>query len=201
MKNYYRVMLGRKSSLAVECFAQNYIGIGFGTPDDLSARLTVDWRAFNREFVPRFLADHPEKSKIAAGLASGVVWTVCKGIQKGDTVLCPDGQGNYRVGEITSDYVYAAGAVLNHRRLVTWLHQTIARADMSEGLRNSTGSIGTVSQISKHSAEIERLIGGTQAPTLVSTDQTVEDPAAFALEKHLEDFLVQNWAQTDLGRE
>ena len=32
-------------------------------------------------------------------------------------------------------------------------------------------------------------------------DETVEDPAAFAMEKHLEDFLVQNWAQTDLGKE
>jgi restriction system protein len=33
------------------------------------------------------------------------------------------------------------------------------------------------------------------------TDATVEDPAAFAMEKHLEDFLIQNWAQTELGRE
>ena len=28
----------------------------------------------------------------------------------------------------------------------------------------------------------------------------MEDPAVFALEKHLEDFLVQNWAQTPLGQ-
>lgn len=38
-------------------------------------------------------------------------------------------------------------------------------------------------------------------PTLISTDETVEDPTSFALEKHLEDFLVQNWTQTDLGKE
>ena len=31
-------------------------------------------------------------------------------------------------------------------------------------------------------------------------DPTVEDPASFVLEKHLEDFLVANWAQTELGR-
>jgi restriction system protein len=35
----------------------------------------------------------------------------------------------------------------------------------------------------------------------VSPDKTVEDPSAFALEKHLEDFLVQNWTQTELGKE
>jgi restriction system protein len=29
----------------------------------------------------------------------------------------------------------------------------------------------------------------------------VEDPAAFALEMHLEDFLVQNWQQTELGKQ
>ena len=27
-----------------------------------------------------------------------------------------------------------------------------------------------------------------------------QDPATFALEKHLEDFLVQNWGHTDLGK-
>jgi restriction system protein len=72
---------------------------------------------------------------------------------------------------------------------------------MTEELRNSTGSIGTVSNITKYHEEIERLIGGVPSPTLIAVDGTVEDPAAFAMEKHLEDFLVQNWTQTDLGKE
>ena len=38
-------------------------------------------------------------------------------------------------------------------------------------------------------------------PSLFSTDETVEDPSAFAMEKHLEDFLVQNWAQTELAKD
>ena len=29
----------------------------------------------------------------------------------------------------------------------------------------------------------------------------MEDASAFALEKHLEDFLVENWSQTELGKE
>ena len=48
--------------------------------------------------------------------------------------------------------------------------------------------------------EIERLIQGQAPPSLVATDETVEDPSVFALEQHLEDFLVENWAQTELGR-
>jgi restriction system protein len=49
-------------------------------------------------------------------------------------------------------------------------------------------------------SEIEKLLGPAAVPTLVSTDATVEDPSAFALEKHLEDFLVHNWAATELGK-
>ena len=36
---------------------------------------------------------------------------------------------------------------------------------------------------------------------LAASDPDVEDPLAFALEKHLEDFLVKNWAQTELSHD
>ena len=42
---------------------------------------------------------------------------------------------------------------------------------------------------------------GPQVPELVATDPDVEDPSVFALEKHLEDFLVANWSQTELGKQ
>jgi restriction system protein len=105
------------------------------------------------------------------------------------------------VGEVNGDYSYEPGKLLFHRRPVSWLNLSIDRAAMSEALRNSTGSIGTVSNVSKYFEEIERLIGGVSAPILISTDETVEDPSAFALEEHLEDFLIKNWAQTELGKE
>lgn len=201
MKNYYRVMLGRKSVHAATGFDGGVIGANFEINRDLSADLPDDWRAFNRKFIPIFLDGHPDKTKIGAGLACGALWTVAKGIRKGDTVICPDGAGTYRVCEVTGDYIYAPGQPLPHRRPVKWLSQTIDRADMSEALRNSTGSIGTVSTITQHAAELEKLLTGAMAPTLVSTDATVEDPVEFALEKHLEHFLVQNWAQTELGKD
>jgi restriction system protein len=201
MKNYYRVMLGKKSIFAEQCFAGNFIGADFGIAEDLSNKLPDEWRAFNKEFIPVFLAGHPDKTRIGAGLACGALWTVAKGIKKGDIVLCPDGSGRYRVGEVSGDYIYQPDGVLPHRRPVHWLAPSIDRADMSQALQNSTGSIGTVSNISGHHEEIEKLIGGVHSSTLISTDEAVEDPAAFAMEKHLEDFLVQNWAHTDLGKE
>lgn len=199
MKSYYRVMLGRKSVHAAEGFLGSFIGADFEIYQNLTAELPDDWRHFNKKFIPIFLSNHPDKTKIGAGLACGALWVVSKGIRNGDIVLCPDGSGSYRVGEISGDYFYAPDEVLPHRRPVSWLNATINRADMSEALRNSTGSIGTVSTISQYGAEIEKLIGGN--PTLISTDESVEDPSAFAMEKHLEDFLVMNWSQTELGKD
>ena len=201
MKSYYRVMLGQKSVHADVCFAGNFIGTDFGINQDLTNNLPDEWRVFNKEFIPVFLAAHPDKTKIGAGLACGALWTVSKGIQKGDVVLCPDGMGKYRVGEVSGSYYYSPGEILFHRRPVIWLNVTIDRAAMSEALRNSTGSIGTASNITKHSDEIERLLGGASAPKLISTDASVEDPSSFALEEHLEDFLVKNWPHTELGKD
>ena len=201
MKNYYRVMLGRKSAFAEPCFAGSFIGVDFGIAEDLTHKLPDEWRAFNKQFIPIFLAKHLDKTKIGAGLACGALWTVAKGIRKGDVVLCPDGAGAYRVGEVIGDYQYAPGEVLPHRRPVRWLNQSIDRGAMTDALKHSTGSIGTVSDISGYREEIEKLIGGGTGTTIVVNDPTVEDPVAFALEKHLEDFLVQNWKQTDLGKE
>ncbi len=201
MKSYYRVMLGAKSVHAEECIAGDFIGAGYGITEDLTGKLPEEWRVFNQKFIPIYLATRPDKSKIAAGLSCGFLWTVCKGIVRGDIVLCPDGTGRYRVGEVTGDYFYVPGGPLPHRRPVHWLSQTIDRVDMSESLRNSTGALGAVSNISGYREEIEKLIGGLQTSTLISTDGTVEDPSAFALEKHLEDFLVENWTCVEFGRE
>lgn len=99
MVNYFRVMLGRKSVQAADCFSGNFIGADFGIHQDLSQQLPEDWKEFNKQFIPVFLAGFPDKTKISAGLACGALWTISKGIKKGDLVLCPDGAGNYRVGE------------------------------------------------------------------------------------------------------
>jgi restriction system protein len=187
-------MLGRKSIHAESCFNGGFVGTDFDVHHDLSGRLPDNWRDFNKEFIPIYLESNPDKSKITAGLACGAIWTVSKGMGQGDIVLCPDGAGQYRVGEISGVYNYANGEILPHRRSVRWLDLTIERAAMSEKLQNSCGSIGTISNVSKYSAEIERFLQGV-------TVETIEDSSSFALEKHLEDFLVKNWNSTELGKE
>jgi restriction system protein len=205
MKNYYRVMLGQGSSNAAECFKDGFIGADFGIDQDLSGKLPDNWREFNSEFRPIFLKNNPKKTPVGAGLSCGALWRVSKGIRSGDIVLCPDGSGTYHVGEVQGEYYYAKGKTPPHRRKVQWLDVTIPRSEMSDALQNSTGSIGTVSTISDYRDEIEKLMGGmpalAQKPQLYSGDPEIEDPVAFAMEKHLEAFLVANWSQTLLSKD
>ncbi len=194
--------MGRQSSNAAVCFEQGFIGVN----DDfdignLDGQLPEDWRTFNKKMVPIYLGVHADKSKIAAGLACGVMWTVCKGMLIGDVILSPDGTGTYHVGEIASDYYFVPDQIFPHRRKVHWLGARIERAAMSEELKRSSGSIGTVSNISSYADEIEKLLKGFEQPKIIATDDTIEDASAFAMEKHLEDFLIQNWSQTDLGKD
>jgi restriction system protein len=201
MISYYRLMLGKGSMYAQECFDGNFIGADFGIPQDLAGSLPEKWHDFNNKFIPIFLELHPDKEKIAAGLACGGLWTVSKGMKNGDIVLCPDDKRRYHVGEVTGDYQYQADGVLPHCRSVKWLNVLIDRDEMGEALRRVVGPGGTVINITGYGDEIENSIKGVFAPVIISTDETVEDPSAFAMEKHLEDFLIKNWTQTELAKE
>jgi len=200
MKSYYRIMLGKKSVYADEAHKGNFIGAGWLKNIDLTNRLIEEWRDFNKKMIPVYLQEYPDSSKIAAGLACGMLWTVTKGILIEDVVFCPDGKGSYFVGEITSDYYYHQGGILPHRRNVRWFSKAIERSQMSQSLRYSTGAIGTVSNITKYTEEIEKLISRDRPPTITSTDETIENPSTFALEMHLEEFLVKNWHHTELSK-
>lgn len=203
MKTYYRVMLGGKSKHAAMAVAGNFIGADYAIEEDLSHYLPEQWKDFNAHYIPIFLSVRPDKSKIAAGLACGALWVIAKGIRTGDIALCPDGNGRYHVGEVVGDYYHAPNQPLPHRRPVKWYPVLIDRTDMSSALRGTTAATGTVCNLSRsgHDAELERLIAGTVAVSPEGADSAIEDPAAFAMEKHLEDFLIENWSQTELGKE
>lgn len=201
MKRYYKIMLGRGSTHAAEAIAGGFAGVDFLHDINLSQQpLSDDWRVFNKHYIPLWLQQNPDKTRIGAGLACGQLWTVTKGIQIGDIVLSPNGDGNgvYKVGEVVGDYEYAAEGPLQHRRKVNWFGQ-VARESMSQELRNSSGGITTVIELTKYASELDLLIQhpGVQITT---SDETIEDASVFALEKHLEDFLVHNWQHTELGK-
>ena len=195
--DYFRIMPGAKSVHARECLEGGFIGADWEAPD-LTDHLTDSYRDFNKWFIPLYRNRHPEKSKVSAGLAGGMLHTIAKGAQIGDMVIVPDQKGAIHLGRISGDYQYVSESVLPHQRPVDWLSITIHRNALTDALQNSMGSIGTVSKVTKHAAEIEGVLSGASTPPPEYED--VEDPSAFALEKHLEDFLVANWKATELGK-
>lgn len=182
MKKYNRVMLGRGSTFAKMCREEGYIGANFDINLDLSDDLFENWRDFNAKFIPVWMENVPGKSRTAAGLACGFLWTIVKGLRIGDIVLCPSGEGFYYVGTISSDYYYVPNAELPHRRKVDWMDKVIERKKMSKELQRSSGSIGTCCNITDYAEEIEALIAGTSTfvpKTTPQTQQTVQTVKVF----------------------
>lgn len=175
MKKYNRIMLGRGSMFAKQCRQDGYIGGNFDINMDLSDSLYENWRDFNKKFIPVWMDNMPGKSRTAAGLACGSLWTIIKGLSIGDVVLCPSGEGYYYVGTVASEYYYVPNTELPHRRKVEWMDKVIPRKNMSKELQNSSGSIGTCCEISQYATEIEALISDSnEMPSIISmpTEQT-----------------------------
>ncbi len=182
MKKYNRVMLGRGSTYAAVCRNEGYIGANFGINIDLSDSLFDNWRDFNAKFIPVWMEGSPGKTKVAAGVTCGFLWTIIKGLQVGDVVLSPSGEGYYYVGTITSEYYYAPDTDLPHRRKVEWKNKVIPRKSMSSELQHSTGSIGTCCDITKYAEEIEQLLNeaaSTDPVSQVNVDQQDKSSKSF----------------------
>jgi restriction system protein len=200
MKRYFRVFLGSGAEHLDECVSSGFIGVDYAFNESLAPYLEDTWAESRGKIKPIYLASNPGKSPVGAGLSCGTLWTLGKGMQRGDIVVCPDGKGNYFSGEIAGEYKYVEGATLPHQRDVVWHKSTFLKSEMTGDLKVAAGKPLTVIEISKYSSEIDLLLGNSSGQTLFSIDETVEDPSAFALEKHLEDFLVFNWPQTELAK-
>jgi restriction system protein len=200
MTKFIRIMLGKASMHAEECFEGGFIGVDFSLKKDLTAELAEDWREFNRALIPVWLESHPGKSKVAAGLACKMTWTVAKGLSAGDVVISPSGDGRYRFGEVIGDYEYKPGQILFHRRDVRWLETYVSSIDISKPLLNAMRSIGTTSDVTQYSDELKALLKGDRTPKISQEEAMIEEPSVFVLEKYLEEFLVSNWEHTDLGK-
>ena len=198
-KLFFRVMAGRKSVHFEDCLSKGYIGVHFGVDVDLSNDLPENWKEFNKKYIPIYLEKNPGKAKVTAGLACAAIHTMSKSLKIDDYVISPDGKGKYYFGKIISDYKYYPDRPLIHCRDIEWQSKTIDRSEMSEELRNSTGAINSVSNITKYSSELNDFIDNTGI-SIVSNNEEIEDPSMFALERHLEDFLVENWNNTELAK-
>jgi len=116
-------------------------------------------------------------------------------------LLTDNGNGTYSgTLQMQPGYYYVPGGNIPHRRPVRWLETAISREDMSDSLKSAVGARGTTINITMYAGEIEELVESTQPRDIIATDSTIEDVYQFALEKHLEHFLVTNWKHTELGK-
>lgn len=197
LMRYYKIHQGPQNTYAKLAIEQGFIGIGYDMPDMSQINLS-DPQV--REVVRNLYAEtHPNTSKQVLGSGSGAVLRFLTVLQNGDILLVPLGDGTYKVGELIGDYYYAGpDQPIPHRRNVRW-YATLDREVFSQSLKNTLGAIGTLSDITHQSVEIEALLSGDMVR--VESVQSNIDQAEFALEKHLEDFLVENWNNTEFGAE
>lgn len=200
MKNYYRVFLGSGSIHTETCVEDGFIGVNYGFKESLSPYLAETNFESRQKMKPVYFTYNPDQSPVGAGLSCSVLWTVAQGMQRGDVVICPDGKGNYFSAEISGEYRFDLNSELPHQRPVIWRPLTFARTAMTEVFKNSTAATLTVIDVAPFAAEIESLTGGANTQIVLPGSEGIEDLSAFRLEEHLEDFLVKNWAQTDLSK-
>ena len=202
MTYYYRVRLGSQGVYADQCIREGFVGVDYGLDQDVGEALKGSQWEFNEQYIPVLQDKFPDKTKLGAGLSCGAIYTLGRGIAEGDIVLCPDATGQkIHLGQVAGPYHYEPAGALCHRRPVRWLDRVVDKSEFSDTLRASVNVPLTVVYLEHHGPEIQRLLDGAEAPALVASDPAVEDPIAFAMERHLEAFLVDNWAQTELGQE
>lgn len=200
MRSYRRIRLGTQGSFAQECFDGSFAGLDYTIHEDLTGKFEDHWKKFNANYRPVWLKENPGKSQVAAGLACGALWGFCAGLTEGDILIAPDEEGRFRFGSIDGGYYYKPDGNLPHRRPVKWQSEPlIEQASFSSELRRSIRGPLAFVEVTKYAPEIDALLAGTEPPKIIVTDEDVEDPAAFALEQHLEDFMVANWDQTPLA--
>ena len=83
--DYFRIMPGAKSVHAGDCLEGGFIGADWEAPD-LTEHLTDSQRQFNKWFIPMYQDRHPDKSKVSAGLAGGMLHTIAKGARNTQVV-------------------------------------------------------------------------------------------------------------------
>ena len=221
MREYYRVKIGPKSIYADVAYRGNFIAAKGLNEIDLAYQINntiskiksgeikrvselIDDEWLLRHDVlslleRRYEEDYPEKKEREVSNAIDLMYTIASVLKIGDIVLCPDNRGNYYIGEVTGEYEHHKEDELPHRRAVRWYPRIISQQKMSEPLRNNCEVKELTRKITKYSVEIESLISDSSPATTIVISEPPNKEMAFALEQHLEEFLIQNWYSTELG--
>lgn len=144
---------------------------------DLSVYATVD------ELRQALIVFYPKDGLHTINNWTHQLWRFCMGIQTGDLVVMPRKyQSVIAIGRVTGSYEYRADAPPGYRhvRPVQWLITDVERAAVAGDLRDSMGSLLTVSELRRRNA-VERVAALAETgsdPGYAGDLQPPADPAA-----------------------
>lgn len=205
----WRVFLGERDSFASQCFVGGWVGIDYSVPTDLTPHTTK--RMVDQAAQP-FVSNLSSRTK---GIRIAALHKLRNLMKPGDYVFSSYSNSQCIVGRITAtDYNYAEGHLLPHRRNVQWNHHVFAKSLLSDTLRK--GGRLTLASISDSTQRHEvYAMFVASIPDAVPTPATTPSiapspsnpvpfvmlPMIFRTEKLLADVLVDTWSSTPLGTE
>lgn len=193
---YYQIRQGKGNIFAEKSLSENFIGVDFGVPDLTQFIGESNLLLIIKDIISN---NNPNSTKLQVGAAAGSLFRFVTNFQEGDKVLVPFNDNTWKIGEIIGGYEYfSKDSILPHRKKVQWIG-VIDKGQVSQEMLNSLGSIQTIVEATNYSKEIELLLSGKVIRSEIV--QNSLDQQEFALESHLEDFIIQNWNVLDLGKE
>jgi restriction system protein len=160
MDGFWKIIAGRENRYIEDFEAQGCIAIGWADLGDLSDVESEE------ELARRYDQSYTDENPVKRGVALASIGKFRFRMKPGDAVISYDpGSRQYLWGQIKGDYAFRPGQIGDypHVRDVEWQHR-ISRDDLSQGVRNKTTVMVTVTQPDKDVYdEFRQVIEGEKA--------------------------------------
>jgi len=166
--------------------ANNLISLGFSGLGDVS-------KMDRGQLAAVLGTTYPDKPPATQSLIANMFWAFYHEMKPGDLIIARRGRKTLAgVGRVTGTGTYSPGKCPIHG------HPNYLAVEWQLAPRDKTfpGVVFPMHTLSALSEETFRSFAEAQGPvvSLAPTDEPLEDPSAFVLDKYLEDFIVTNFA-------
>jgi len=216
-RSYWRIRPGEGAKYADLFYEGNFIAIGWNVGDLSQAINEMKADKDSDKFWEKIVSASREawgEDEVINNFGADQVYTFSLDISQGDLVFMPVAKGapSFRIAEVTGAYYYDDNNGTDHYfncHKVRWLKE-IGRDTIeakSPEFWRLLNTPKTLISLDDYASVIESLLGNMTQTEFQGDNSNVsasgephEDIISFALEKHLEDFLIENWEKTEIGQ-
>lgn len=199
--------------------AESIIGIDFDVKTDLSGFNGDSFDSFKQDINRSYWNISANgRSKGSISITNRQLWQFACQMEPGDLVITQNGKYQegakvYMIGRIVSEYKYLPDAAFPHVREVEWLECELSRHTISPEFNNYLRSGTTIVDLTDFTSEIESILtsessGAQESSNSISNSfkssqsraYGSESRTGFALESHLEEYMVRNWDSIEFGK-